>query len=340
MSSAAPNALGRALRGFFADYLPAVRGASPETVQSYRDTFVLLLRFVATQRPISVTEVDLEDLGPQMVLNFLRYLEVERHNIPATRNVRLAAIHAFFRYCAAEHPDRMELCQRVLAVPFKRARSRSIEYLEFDEIQAVLATINRNTVDGRRDYALLTTMFNTGGRVQEIINLRAGDVRFDKPPQVRLFGKGRKERICPLWPQTAEMFREFLAERAGEPLVSDPLFRNRDGAMLSRFGVRYILRKHCASAQAARPTLAGKRLHPHSMRHSTAVHLLRAGVDLFTISQWLGHASVTTTNRYATIDIEMKRKAIEKAQGIEHANDSGAALWRTDSSILTWLEAL
>ena len=172
------------------------------------------------------------------------------------------------------------------------------------------------------------------------MSLRVGDVRFDKPPQVRLFGKGRKERICPLWLQTAEILREFLAERAGEPLVSDPLFRNRDGAMLSRFGVRYILRKHCARAQAARPTLAGKRLHPHTMRHSTAVHLLRAGVDIFTISQWLGHASVTTTNRYATIDIEMKRKAIEKAQAIEHGNDSGAELWRTDASILTWLEAL
>jgi integrase/recombinase XerD len=335
-----PNTFGRALRGFFSDHLPRVRGASCQTVQSYRDTFVLLLRFVAAQRPTAVTKLDLEDLGPQVVLNFLHYLEVERHNIPATRNVRLAAIHAFFRYCAAEHPDRMELCQRILAVPFKRARSRSIEYLEFDEIQAVLTAIDRNTVDGRRDYALLATMFNTGARVQEIVSLRIGDVRFDKPPQVRLFGKGRKERICPLWPQTAEMLREFLAERAGEPLVSDPLFRNRDGATLSRFGVRYILRKHCARAQAARPTLAGKRLHPHSMRHSTAVHLLRAGVDIFTISQWLGHASVTTTNRYATIDIETKRKAIEKAQALEHVNDSGAELWRTDASILAWLEAL
>lgn len=167
-----------------------------------------------------------------MVLNFLRYLEVERHNIPATRNVRLAAIHAFFRYCAAEHPDRMELCQRVLAVPFKRARSRSLEYLEFNEIQAVLTTINRNSVDGRRDYALLTTMFNTVGRVQEMISLRVRDVRFDKPPQVRLFGKGRKELICPLWPQTAEILRTFLAERTGEPLANDPLFRNRDGVAL------------------------------------------------------------------------------------------------------------
>ena len=281
----------------------------------------------------------MEDLGPQVVLNFLHYLEAERHNIPATRNVRLAAIHAFFRYCAAEHPDRMELCQRVLAVPFKRARSRCIEYLEYDEIQAVLTTIDRHTVHGRRDYALLATMFNTGARVQEIVSLRVGDVRFDKPPQVRLFGKGRKERICPLWPQTAAILRAFLAERAGEPLVSDPLFRiaTAPSSPGSVFGISC---GNIARVPNARPTLAGKRLHPHSMRHSTAVHLLRAGVDIFTISQWLGHASITTTNRYATIDIEMKRKAIEKAQAIEHASDSGAASWRADASILTWLEAL
>jgi integrase/recombinase XerD len=167
MNAATPNTLGRALRGFFADHLPRVRGASPQTVQSYRDTFVLLLRFVAAQQLRSVIELDVHDLGPQTVLDFLHHLEAERHNVPATRNVRLAAIHAFFRYCAAEHPDRLELCQRVLAVPFKRARSRPVEYLEFEEIQAVLTTIDRTTADGRRDYALLATMFNTGARVKK-----------------------------------------------------------------------------------------------------------------------------------------------------------------------------
>jgi integrase/recombinase XerD len=340
MNGVAPNTLGRALRGFFADHLPRVRGASPQTVQSYRDAFVLLLRFVAAQRRRSVTDLDVEDLGPQEVLDFLHHLEMERHNVPATRNVRLAAIHAFFRYCAAEHPDRLELCQRVLAVPFKRARSRPIEYLEFDEIQAVLATIDRKTAEGRRDYALLATMFNTGARVQEIVALRVLDVQLQAPPHVRLFGKGRKERLCPLWPQTAEILGALLAERGGTQLSNDFLFRNRHGTSLTRFGVRYILRKHCTRAQAVRPGLANKRLHPHSMRHSTAVHLLRAGVDILTISQWLGHASVTTTHRYATTDLEMKRKAIEQAQAIDHTTDNGAALWRTDASILTWLEAL
>jgi site-specific recombinase XerD len=301
MNASSPNTLGRALRGFFADYLPRVRGASPHTVRSYRDTFVLLLRFVATRKECSVPELDVDHLGPEEVLDFLHDLEVGRHNIVATRNVRLAAIHAFFRYCAAEHPDRVEQCQRVLAVPFKRTRSRPVAYLEFAEIQAVLAAIDRSTTNGRRDYALLASMFNTGARVQEIVALRVSDLRLESPPHLRLFGKGRKERICPLWPQTAGLLRSLLTERSPQARADQPLFVNHRSGPLTRFGVRYILAKYCTKAREAMPTLATKRLHPHSMRHSTAVHLLRSGVDIVTISQWLGHASVTTTNRYATV---------------------------------------
>jgi site-specific recombinase XerD len=182
-------------------------------------------------------------------------------------------------------------------------------------------------------------MFNTGARVQEIVTLRVRDLQLETPPHVRLFGKGRKERLCPLWPQTAEVLRALLAERGSQPLPDEPLFRNHRAERLTRFGVRYILQKYCARARAATPTLAAKRLHPHSMRHSTAVHLLRAGVDIVTISQWLGHVSVTTTNRYATVDLEMKRKAIEQARPIDHSTAT-LALWRTDASILAWLETL
>jgi integrase/recombinase XerD len=340
MKAVSPNTLARTLRGFFADHLPRVRGTSPHTVHSYRDTFVLLLRFIADRRRRTVADLDVEDLGPQDVLDFLHHLEVERRNIAATRNVRLAAIHAFFRYCAAEHPERIEHCQRVLAVPFKRARSRPVEYLEFAEIQAVLAAIDRSTTSGRRDYALLASMFNTGARVQEIVALRVSDLRLESPPHLRLFGKGRKERICPLWSQTADLLRALLAERGtNQPRADQPLFANHNGEPLTRFGVRYILAKYCTQAREAMPTLATKRLHPHSMRHSTAVHLLRSGVDIVTISQWLGHASVTTTNRYATVDLEMKRKAIEQARPIDESA-AGIALWRSDASILTWLEAL
>jgi integrase/recombinase XerD len=339
MNAAAPNTLGRALRGFFADHLPRVRGASPHTVRSYRDTFVLLLRFVATRKRCSVPELDIDNLGPQEVLDFLHDLEVGRHNIVATRNVRLAAIHAFFRYCAAEQPDRVEHCQRVMAVPFKRSRSRPVAYLEFAEIQAVLAVIDRGTPGGRRDYALLASMFNTGARVQEIVAISVADLRLESPSHPRLFGKGRKERICPLWPQTAELLRALLAERSTQARADQPLFVNHRGERLTRFGVRYILAKYCTQAREAMPTLTTKRLHPHSMRHSTAVHLLRSGVDIVTIGQWLGHSSVTTTDRYATVDIEMKRKAIEQARPV-NSDAVGIALWRTDTSILKWLESL
>ena len=339
MTAAVPNDLARALRAFFVDHLPRVRGTSPHTIRSYRDSLVLLLRFVATRLQRSVIQLDLDDLGPQPVLAFLQHLELDRHNSVATRNVRLAAIHAFFRYCAMEHPARLAHCQRVLAVPFKRTGSRPVEYLEHEEIEAILGAVDRGTADGRRDYALLATMFNTGARVGEIVALCVADLRLDAPAQVHLHGKGRKQRVCPLWPQTADLLRTLLAERERELQSDEPVFRNHRGMRLTRFGVRYLLQKYCTRAQATVPTLRTKRLHPHSMRHSTAVHLLRAGVDIVTISQWLGHASVTTTHRYATVDLDMKRQALAKARPTTRTT-AGPALWRTDASVLEWLETL
>jgi site-specific recombinase XerD len=334
-----PNALARALRDFFADHLPRIRGMSPHTVQSYRDSLALLLRFVSEERRRPVAELDLDDLGPEEVLAFLQHLEDVRHNSASTRNVRLAAIHAFVRYLAARHPERLEQCQRILGIPFKRARSRPIEYFEYEEIEAVLSAVDRTTVDGRRDYALLATMFNTGARVQEILDLRPSDLQLTKPLQLRLVGKGRRERICPLWPQTAALLRSLLPEWGMDPRSTEPLFRNHRREPLTRFGVRYLLAKYCDRARASTPTLAAKRLHPHSMRHSTAVHLLKAGVDLTTISHWLGHTSVNTTNRYVTVDLEMKREAIAKARPVDDGTDP-VAPWHSDASILEWLEAL
>ena len=339
MTAGGPNDLARALRAFFPDHLPRVRGTSPHTVRSYRDSLVLLLRFIATQTRRSVLQLDLDDLGPQAVLAFLQYLELDRQNSVATRNVRLAAIHAFFRYSAMEYPARLAHCQRVLAVPFKRTASRPVEYFEHDEIEAILGVVDRGTVDGRRDYALLATMFNTGARVGEIVALRVADLRLNTPAQVHLHGKGRKERVCPLWPQTADLLRALLTERDREPQSDAPVFRNHRGARLTRFGVRYLLQKYCTRPQAIVPALRGKRLHPHSMRHSTAVRLLRAGVDIVTISHWLGHASVTTTHRYATVDLDMKRNALAKARPTA-LDTSGPAPRRTDASVLEWLEAL
>ena len=339
MSPPFTTTLARALRTFFTGHLPEVCGVSPHTLRSYRDSLALLLRFVATQGGHDVVQLDLEAITPAAVLAFLHDLEHTRHNRPATRNVRLAAIHAFFRYVAHAHPEELERCQQILAVPLKRSQPRMIEYLDYQEILAVLDTIDRATADGRRDYVLLATMFNTGARVQEILDLRPADLQLVTPGHVRFLGKGRKERVCPLWPQTAQPLRAYVAQRRLPPLSGDRLFVNHRGTPLTRFGVRYLLAKYCDRARPACPTLGRKRLHPHSLRHSTAVHLLKAGVDLVTISHWLGHASPTTTHRYAAIDLEAKRAALSKAQPTGHP-EKGLAVWRTEPTVLEWLAAL
>ena len=337
MKSSTTNALGRALRDYFSDHLPRVRGMSPHTLCSYRDSLTLLLRYVAAKRRMPVDKLDIGDLDAGRTIAFLQDLEDKRGNSVSTRNVRLAAVHAFFRYLAASDPGRIEQSQRILGVPFKRSRARSIEYLEYEEIQAVLNSIARTTAAGRRDYALLATMFNTGARVQEILDLRPCDLQLGRPSHVRLVGKGRKERVCPLWPQTADLLKNLLAESATASDSTRPLFLNSRGQPLTRFGVRYLLRKHCERARTAAPSLKRKRLHPHSIRHSSAIHLLKSGVDFVSISQWLGHASVNTTNRYAKVDIEMKRAAISRAQPPQK---NRSRRWRKDVSLLAWLEAL
>lgn len=336
---AQPNDLARCLRRFFAKHMPLARGLSPHTVLSYRDAFALLLRFLGTRKGCDVVALDLPDLEPQGVIEFLDHLEVDRANCAATRNARLAAIHAFARFVAARHPEHLAICQRLLAVPFKRAPVRVIEYLEEDEIAAMLGATDRTTVDGRRDHALLLMMFNTGGRVQEILDIRPRDLQLARPLQVRICGKGRKERVCPLFPRTAEVLRQLLAQTGLEASSSEPLFRNRRGEPLTRFGVRYLVRKYATLASATLPGLASKRVHPHTMRHSSAVHLLQSGVDMISISHWLGHASVETTNRYAVVDLEAKRAALAKAGPIGE-EDPELATWRSDVSILAWLEAL
>ena len=245
-----------------------------------------------------------------------------------------------FVFLRERYPDQLEHCQRVLAIPFKRTRSRPIDYLEFEEIRAILGIIDRTAPDGRRDYALLVAMFNTGARVQEILDLRATDLQLIKPFHARLFGKGRKERLCPLWPETAKVIHGFLEEQGIDTRSTDRVFRNHRRQPLTRYGVRYLLAKYCNLASKSTPTLRGKRLHPHSMRHSTAVHLLKAGVDMATISHWLGHASLESTNKYATVDLDMKREAISKIARIAQERGTPTTPWRKDTTILSWLESL
>lgn len=328
-----------ALRGFFTDYLPKIRGFSSHTILNYRDSLKLFLLFLSQQKNISVSDLRIEDMGVGEVVAFLDHLEENRHNQTATRNCRLAALHCFFRYVAGIYPEVIDRCQRILNIPLKRRTSRRIDYLEFEEITSVLNSVDRATQDGRRDYVILSLMFNTGVRVQELIDIKANDLQLSKPFSVRILGKSRKERICPIWPETAHLLRQFLEERkidAREPVT---VFTNHTGKPLTRFGIRYVLTKHLHNAAIARPSLGKKRLHPHSMRHSTAIHLLKSGVDLITIANWLGHASVNTTNKYATMDLEMKRQAMEKAKPLTDGTPFPRK-WKQNPDLLTWLESL
>jgi site-specific recombinase XerD len=337
--TSSPNALASALRAFFADHLPTIRGVSPHTIRSYRDSVALLLRFLASATRRPVAELDIADLTVDYVVAFLQHLEQGRRVCAATRNVRLAAIHTFARFLAAREPTHLDQAQRLLGIPFKRARPRPIAYLEYEEIAAILASVNRSTRAGRRDYALMAAMFNTGARVQEILDVRATDLQLTKPYQLRLMGKGRKVRWCPLWAQTAQLLRAWCTERSLDLRSDAPVFVNQRGQPLSRFGVRFILAKYVRQAAQGQPGLSRKKLHPHTLRHSTAVHLLNSGVDLPTIAHWLGHASVNTTNRYVTVDLERKRQALARAQPIVPAR-SAPAPWRRDPGVLEWLEAL
>lgn len=306
-----PNDLGRSLARFFQEYLPSLRGMSPHTIHSYRDALLLLLRFLSSRQHRGVERLDLSVITADAVGQFLKALERERHNGIATRNARLAAIHTFARFLATERPEHLAASQAILGLPFKRgARAAPIEYLEQNEVQALLQAVDQSTPTGQRDHALFALMFNTGARVQELLNLRLCDLRLQPPCQVKLQGKGNQVRICPIWPQTAKLLRRLEAQRPDADGATAPLFVNSRGAKLTRFGVRYLLRKHLAAVSAEVPTIAGKRIHPHSLRHTTAIHLLKAGIDFATISQWLGHASPDTTMRYARADLDMKRQAL------------------------------
>jgi site-specific recombinase XerD len=338
MSRFFTSTLAQALHGFLTDFLPCQRNMSSHSLHSYRDSLKLLLKFVAGKKgdPSTLT---VEHVTVERVTAFLRHLESDRKNRASTRNVRLSAIHSFFRYVGTQYPEHLAQTQHLLGIPFKRIETREIQHLNFAELQAVLGGINRSTRQGQRDFTLLSLLFNTGARVSEIVGLQATDIQLTEPPSVRLYGKGRKERICPLWPETAQLVLKLLEEQ-GVPLDRpEAIFRNRYGARLTRFGVRTILRKHVENAARRVPSLKHKRLHPHSIRHSTAVHLLRSGVDLSTIAHWMGHASLNTTNKYLSLDLDAKREALAKAKPLMKSG-SKAGAWRRNTNLIAWLEKL
>ena len=330
--------LARALHQFFLNYLPHQRSTSPHTVQSYRDSLKLLLKFTV-DRVGDGRQLEVEHITVERVIAFLEHLETARNNGASTRNVRLSAIHSFFRYLGAQYVQHLALSQRILSIPFKRTVCREIQHLEQSEIKAVVNGIDRSTPAGRRDHALLSLLFNSGARVSEVVALKAYDIRLSSPPQVLLRGKGKKERTCPLWIETANVLRDYMDEQQIAPHEAKGVFLNQYGQPLTRFGIRLIVKKHVRNATAQMPSLRQKRLHPHSLRHSTAIFLLRSGVDLSTIAHWLGHVSVNTTNKYLKVDMEAKREALAKAKPLFRRNGKTGD-WRKNPNLIEWLQKL
>jgi len=324
------------LRTFFHEWLAEQRNASLHTIRSYRDTWRLFLRFVAERKSGGVAQITLADLTASEVSAFLGHAEHERQGTIGTRNCRLAAIRSFFNFVAGKEPTLIAQCAEVLTVPIKRASIPAPSYLDPMEVEAILAQPDRSTLEGMRDHVLLSFLYNSGARIQEALDLCPEAIRFEAPSCVRLRGKGRKERICPLWPETVMLLKKLL-ER--QPRASNErVFINRYGDPLGASGVRFKLAAYVEAAAKTVATLRSKHVTPHSFRHATAVHLVSAGVDITVIRSWLGHVSLDTTNHYAQANLETKRKALERVGA--PALGGRPPSWKRDASILAWLDSL
>ena len=328
--------LPRLLHAFFYEWTIQQRNLSPHTVRSYRDTWRLFLRFAAAGARRPVCELKIEDLADKVVLAFLDHGERERHGSIGTRNCRLAALRSFFSFLAAREPSSIAQCTAVLHIPTKRAGQRALCYLDAREVEAILAQPDRATIEGQRDHALLAFLYNTGARIQEALDLCPSAIRFTTPSAVRLIGKGRKERICPLWPETTHLLRSLLERHPRPPEA--PLFVNRYDQPLHASGVRFKLAQYVASATRSTPSLADKDISPHTFRHSAAVALIAAGVDIAVIRSWLGHASLNTTAHYAQANLETKRRALNRVA--PPAQRGRSPKWRHNTDVLTWLDSL
>ena len=304
------------LQVFFVDYLAQQKRLSPQTIASCRDTFRLWLTFLRDQTGIEPTALRVADLDAPAVLRFLDYLEQQRGNSVRSRNIRLSAIRSFFRLVALRDPDSIGIATRVLAIPIKRGDKMIVSYLTRPEIQALIAAPDRSKWTGRRDHALLLTLYNSGARVSEIITLKPDQVGFGATTFLQLTGKGRKERVILLWSETAQVLKTGFRE-LGES-VDRTAFPNARGKPMSRHGVDYLLQQAVQRGIDSCPSLATKTISPHVVRHTTAMHLLQAGVDIATIALWLGHESIETTHMYLEADLAMKERALEKLEPIEN----------------------
>jgi integrase/recombinase XerD len=327
------NLLGYWVRRFLLEHLVSERNLARNTQRSYRDTLSLLLPFVAGKLNRSVDRLTIVDVSADFVRLFLLHLEESRQCGIATRNQRLAAVHAFARFVAEHSPQHIHWCSQLRTIPFKKATKSVIPYLEKPEMDALLASPNRQTGQGRRDYALLLFLYNSGSRADEAAQLLIADLDLDSS-FVKIHGKGGKQRLCPLWPATVRELALLINNRPTDQHV----FLNRRRQPITRFGVHTLVERHALRARSKNPSLSTKRVSPHTIRHATATHLLRAGVDINTIRAWLGHVSLNTTNVYAEIDLEMKAKALAMCQITDR--DKSTKRWRDDPTLMAFLRSL
>lgn len=326
------------IKRFLLEYLISTKNLSRNTQHSYRDTFRLCLPFVSKQLKKQIDQLTVFDLSDEIIKKFLLHLESERKCSLSTRNQRLAAIHALANFIAISSPEHIEWCRQIKSIPFKKAKKTLITYLDKTEMDALMNAPDRKTKQGQRDYALLLFLYNTGARVDEAAQLTIADLCIANVPKrdfsiVTIKGKGNKLRRCPLWQQTTSELLLLINNREQD----EPVFLNRCGQPLTRFGIYTLVKKYAKNLFKAHPSLEKKRMSPHIIRHTTATHLLHAGVDINTIRAWLGHVSINTTNIYAEVDLEMKAKALACC---EVAINKKTKPWGSDKNLMAFLNAL
>lgn len=334
-----PTDFAKALTQYLSVYLPGQRNVSPNTISSYRDTFKLFLSYCKQGKGLTIERLGLSQMDETLVLGFLKWLEEERNNGISTRNQRLACIHAFFRFVQTEHPTGLLAFQKILSIPFKKAQKPTVNHLTSDALILILAQPDLSTRNGRRDLTLLSVLYDTGARVQELVDLRVRDVRLDPPPILTLTGKGRKTRHVPLMANTESVLRQYMTENylLENGKLDNPLFVNRQRGKMTREGVAFILDKYVSKARSA-SSLIPEKVTPHVLRHTKAMHLLQAGVNLIYIRDLLGHVDIATTEIYARADTELKRKALEQAYPNMVSTD--LPQWNQDDDLLEWLTRL
>jgi len=327
------------LTSYLSKYLPNEIGASKNTIASYRDTFILFLLFLKDVKGLQANQLLLFMITNNIVVDYLDWIENERNCSSATRNVRLAALHSFFRYLQYQNPDNLLEWQRILCIPVKKAEKKSINYLTLDGIKLLLEMPDQQSKAGRRDLTLLSLMYDTGARVQEMIDLTPSQIRFDQPYTIKVVGKGNKARIIPLMEPPIFLLKRYMQEQELlKPYANQyPLFFNKKNEKLTRAGVNYILGKYKAMARKQSPSLIPEVLTCHCIRHSKAMHLLQAGVNLVYIRDILGHSSIQTTEIYAKTDSKKKREAIEKAYTDVIPDEEPS--WQRNDDLLYWLKS-